>query len=143
MLFTKQQDDYTHRKDQSEASLKDEDAPRGCWGYCVSHNGYQAFKRIDLKKLRFPRVSGARRENLKHTLNGLIVALRGGGRGREEERRAFIQELELQFARPSFRRANDGWTVGLTTLAQNCQAVHTAAFYGPQPYFRTLQMGLR
>lgn len=65
------------------------------------------------------------------------------GRGGGGARRAFIQELDLQFARLSFRRANDGWTVGLTTLAQKGLAVHTAAFYGPQPYFRTLQMGLR
>lgn len=137
MLFTKQQDDYTWERPEWSQPCRAEDAPRGCWGYCVSHNGYRAFKTIDLKKLQFPRVSGERRENLKPTPNGLIVARWGAGGV------FFIQELDLQFVRPSFRRASDGWTVGLTTLAQSCLTVDTATSYEPQPYFRTLDMVLR
>lgn len=78
MLFTKQQDDDT-QKDQSEASLVEVRMLEEVVGDTVSHNGYLAFKTIDLKKLRFPRVLGERRENLKCTLNGLIVVVGGEG----------------------------------------------------------------
>lgn len=95
------------RKTTLKTACRDEDAPKGC---CILYSGYQAIQTIVLK---FPRVSGGRRENLKPTPAG------AGGVG------YFYPGTRFTICQTTFQK--DGWTAVMTTLDQNCLIRHVCS----------------